>query len=89
MFWIKVAFVILLCLPILYLGFVFLNRLLDHAIANKRGDDGDKHLEPDKASAKKKTVNPRNRGGRRVEPRPGPAPWKDEDPDTRGRRGDR
>jgi len=35
-FWLKVAFVVVLCLPIVYLGFRFLSSLLDEAVAGKK-----------------------------------------------------
>jgi hypothetical protein len=35
MFWLKIAFVVLLCLPILYFGIRFFITLIDSAVAGK------------------------------------------------------
>jgi Na+-transporting methylmalonyl-CoA/oxaloacetate decarboxylase gamma subunit len=39
MFWLKIAFVVLLCLPILYFGIRFFGTLLDNAVAGKEKKD--------------------------------------------------
>jgi phosphotransferase system glucose/maltose/N-acetylglucosamine-specific IIC component len=35
MYWLKIAFVVLLCLPILYFGFRFFSIMLDNAVAGR------------------------------------------------------